>query len=162
MTPDSSKTSSLLFGIQWDLVCKFLEVRGKVPQADINSNSGEWGNYKNVDLDITSNNAKGYSTTNKTWNKISGKKLSYNNNNNKGNTLLSTGASDTTKKLNIYDFAGNESEWTLEHATANTHYPCSSRGGAFNYNTSSYQASYRGCEVTAVTGDDRSFRPALY
>ncbi len=115
LSPDSSKTSSLLFGIQWDLVCKFLEVRGGVPQANINEDSKTWGNYSNVNLAITSEKAKSYSYNNKIWNKISGEKLSYDNN--RDYTLLSTGASETTKKLNIYDFAGNEWEWTLEHAT---------------------------------------------
>ncbi len=161
LSPDSSRTSSLLFGIQWDLVCKFLEVRGGVPQADINEDSKTWGNYSNVDLVITSDNAKGYSYKDETWNKISGKKLSYDNNN-KDDTLLSTGASKTTKKLNIYDLAGNEYEWTLEHATANTYSPCSPRGGGFSNNGSTTPASYRGYNVTTETYCNNSFRPALY
>ena len=32
-----------------------------------------------------------------------------------------------------YDFAGNVWEWTLEHATSDSHYPCSERGGAKDY-----------------------------
>ena len=43
MTPDSNYTSSLMFGIQWDLVCKFLEVKGGLTTADINSNSTNVG-----------------------------------------------------------------------------------------------------------------------
>ena len=46
MTPNNSYTSSLMFGIQWDLVCKYLEVKGKLAIADINSNSTSWGNYE--------------------------------------------------------------------------------------------------------------------
>ncbi len=160
ISPDSSKTSSLLFGIQWDLVCKFLEVRGKLSQVDINENSNTWGNYSNVDLEITSENAKGYSYNAGTWSKIS-EKLSYDNNN-KDNTLLSTGASETTKKLNIYDLAGNEWEWTLEYATAITNHPCSNRGGSFNYDSSSYPDSNRSCDFTTNANSDNSFRPALY
>ncbi len=160
MTPDSSRTSSLLFGIQWDLVCKFLEVRGGVPQADINADSKNWGNYANVDLDITSNNAKGYSSKDKTWNKISGKKLSHDNNG--ADTLLSTGASETTKRLNIYDLAGNEYEWTLEHATADTDYPRSGRGGSFYNDRSAIPSSYRSYFYATTANDYYSFRPALY
>ncbi len=162
LSPDSSRTSSLLFGIQWDLVCKFLEVRGGVPQADINEDSKTWGNYSNVDLVITSDNAKGYSYKDETWNKISGKKLSYDNNN-KDDTLLSTGASETTKKLNIYDFAGNEEEWTLEHATVSAYGPCSPRGGCFVNYSADDPVSYRENFTDSTDGDYHySFRPALY
>ena len=51
MSTDVSKTSSLLFGIQWDLVCKFLEVNGDWDTTTntalyyINSNSTSCGNY---------------------------------------------------------------------------------------------------------------------
>ena len=36
MTPDSNYRSSLMFGIQWDLVCKFLEVKSDLTVDDIN------------------------------------------------------------------------------------------------------------------------------
>ena len=53
--PDNTKTSSLLFGIQWDLVCKYLEVSyawttppsGKTVQYYINEDSSSWGRYLN-------------------------------------------------------------------------------------------------------------------
>ena len=51
MTPNNSYTSSLMFGIQWDLVCKYLEVKGKLAIADINSNSTSWGNYENAKIE---------------------------------------------------------------------------------------------------------------
>ena len=56
MSPDSTKTSSLMFGIQWDLVCKFLEVKSDLTVTDINSNSASWGNY--FDSTITLNRGK--------------------------------------------------------------------------------------------------------
>ena len=46
------KTSSLIWGIQWDLTCKFLEKSG-VAKAQINSDSIDWGNYLNVSFVIT-------------------------------------------------------------------------------------------------------------
>ena len=58
MTPDSTHISSLIFGIQWDLICKFLEVKGGLTTADINSNSESWGIYSNVTTKITSKKAR--------------------------------------------------------------------------------------------------------
>ena len=43
--------------------------------------------------------------------------------------LLTTGASEYTKKMNIYDFSGNEWKWTLER-TSYSGNPCAIRGGA--------------------------------
>ncbi len=162
MTPDSSKTSSLLFGIQWDLVCKFIEEKEVKKQegsnresiiASINSDSGEWGNYKNQTVGINSENAKQYNSSQ--WSTITIEKPAS------SDILLSTGASDKTKKLNIYDFAGNEFEWILEHATETTYGPCNSRGGYF-YEGSSYPASYRNNCYTTIAYSGYSFRPALY
>ena len=105
MMQNSNYTSSLMFGIQWDLVCKFLEVKSKSEIANINLDSGTWGNYSNVTIAITSDKAKKEGTP---WNKITETKAVN------SKILLTTGASNETKKMNIYDFAGNEWEWTLE------------------------------------------------
>ena len=45
MAPTADKTTSLMFGIQWDLVCKFLEGKDGLKQADLNEDSKSWGNY---------------------------------------------------------------------------------------------------------------------
>ena len=42
--------------------------------------------------------------------------------------LLTTGSSEETNKMNIYDFAGNGREWTLEYTSISS-LPCASRGG---------------------------------
>ena len=47
-TPDTTKTSSLLFGIQWDLVCKYLEGKEGLTTADLITNSGSWGRYNDT------------------------------------------------------------------------------------------------------------------
>ena len=182
MTPDSSKTSSLLFGIQWDLVCKFIEVKEVAKQGEeektniiesINTDSQSWGNYKNTTLQITSSNAKATSyddhegTYNMPWASITDNKKSYDDSYDSAKgasfyTLLSTGASEKTKRLNIYDLAGNEYEWTLEHATADTGNPCSWRGGYF-YNDSSISPASDRYYYGATNGyGDSSFRPTLY
>ena len=110
-------TSSLMFGIQWDLVCKFLEgssVWSNNTEAEkiayINSDSSSWGNYK---PDSGSGSQK------------------------------NTGSSTTYRRRNIYDFAGNVWEWTLEHATSDTRYPCSGRGGSYGSTGSNSPASNR-------------------
>ncbi len=43
--------------------------------------------------------------------------------------LLTTGASDACKKMNIYDLAGNTWEWTLEYTYSSL--PCTYRGGSY-------------------------------
>ena len=135
MTPNSNYTSSLMFGIQWDLVCKYLEVKGGLSVADINSNSTSWENYSNVGRTISSNKAKQTTNNGSTWTTITGTKPA-------SNVLLTAGASEETNKMNIYDFAGNEWEWTLEKTSDNDN-PCAMRGGYYNNTGSYYSASYR-------------------
>ena len=107
-----NKTSSLMFGIQWDLVCKFLEVKGNwdtttnTAQYYIKEDSTSWGNYSESTFTINSEKAKKYNSSNKSYDDVQGKI--------NGSKLLTTGASEYTNKMNIYDFAGNEYEWTLE------------------------------------------------
>ena len=153
-----NKTSSLMYGIQWDLVCKFLEVKGNwdtatnTAQYYIKENSTSWGNYNNSTFTINSAKAKKYNYSNKSCDNITGEKTSY--------MLLTTGASEQNKKMNIYDFAGNEWEWTLEKTT-NTNSPCSNRGGGYiddGYNP----ASYRSNLFTTNSGNDIGLRPSLY
>ena len=155
MTPNSNYTSSLMFGIQWDLVCKFLEVKGKITTANINSDSSTWGNYSNVGRTISSDKAKQSTDYGNTWTAITGT-------NPASSVLLTTGASDETNKMNLYDFAGNEYEWTLEHATSNSNSPCAVRGGYYGSPASSSPASYRGNGGTTDASIYFGFRPALY
>ena len=156
MTPNNSYTSSLMFGIQWDLVCKYLEVKGKLAIADINSNSTSWGNYSNVGRTISSDKAKQSTDYGNTWTAITGTKPA-------SSVLLTTGASDETNKMNIYDFAGNETEWTLEHATSDSDGPCASRGGSCGGSGSGSPASmYNFSGTTYSDSYNVGFRSALY
>ena len=156
MSPDSNYTSSLLFGIQWDLVCKFLEVKGGLTESDIKSNSTNWGNYTNVELAITSQKGKKSSDYGITWTVITGKKALN------SSVLLTTGASNEASKMKIYDFAGNEGEWTLEHATTSKNYPCASRGGNYHLSGSGNSASVRNSVLTTYGDNFISFRPTFY
>ena len=154
MTPNSNYTSSLMFGIQWDLVCKYLEVKSTLETSDINSNSTSWGNYSNVGRTISSDKAKQTTNTGSTWTAITGTKPA-------SSVLLTTGASEETNKMNIYDFAGNEWEWTLEQ-TSDSDYICAIRGGNYFNTGSIYPASFRGGNGTTGSNRNLGFRPTFY
>ena len=79
-----------------------------------------WGNYKNTSRTITSENAKQSTDYGDSWEVITGTKPT-------SSIILSTGASEETKKMNIYDLAGNITEWTLEKASFDG-YPYATRG----------------------------------
>ena len=75
--------------------------------------------------------------------------------------LLSTGISEYTKKMNIYNFASNEGEWTLEK-TSYTDFPCAYRGGDYSGTGSVSPASSRVNDDTTDSSRSIVFRPALY
>ena len=114
--------TSLLFGIQWDLVCKFIEESNNKTKEQIIINSSSWGNYKQTIFGITSDNAKKLSDG--TWSNIT------KGTNKNEDVLLTTGASDINTALNLYDFAGNTYEWTLEKMISRE--APTDRGGYFN------------------------------
>ena len=163
MSTDSSKTSSLMFGIQWDLVCKYLEGKDGLAKADINSDSYSWGNYANSPITNLGGKYAIYSQSSDTlgaWNPIPDG-YTKPSSGTENRVLLSTGASEYTKKMNIYDFAGNEYEWTLEK-TSSTYGPCAYRGGSYGDGGSGYPASDRGLYTTSYSISGVSFRPSLY
>ena len=147
------KTSSLMFGIQWDLVLAYLEANG-VSENDLKVNSGSWGNYSNEAFDITrgkysTDYGANYTTVNGTYPKPA------------SSVLLTTGATVRNSKMNIYDLAGNVWEWTLEKST-NTSSPCANRGGFCSIDGSDYPASTRFGTSTSYSSSNMGFRPALY
>ena len=160
ITPDNNYSSSLMFGIQWDLICKFLEMKSELTIADINSDSTIWGNYNNAKIEnITVGKYAIHNDSLGAWTKIANSYVKPDSGNDY-RTLLSTGISDYTKKMNIYDLAGNEWEWTLEK-TSNDIYPCSHRGGSFYDLGSSRAVSYRDYNGVTYSGNAVSFRPVL-
>ena len=147
-------TSSLMFGVQWDLVLKYLETKGTA-QADLKTNSTNWGNYYNNLWNITNASSK-YAVNASNW--TSG---AYGGKTANANILLSTGASDTFSKQGIYDLAGNVWEWTLEY-TSGTIGRCASRGGNCYNNGGNNPASYRIGSTTTSYDSGIGFRPSLY
>ena len=148
------KTSSLMFGIQWDLVLKHIETKQGKTQAELKTDSTTWGNYYNAEFEITKGK---YSIDyESTFKPVEGKYKKP-----ASRVLLTTGATERNSVLNIYDLAGNEYEWTLEKST-HTSVPGVSRGGSCNSSGSTYPASCRINSTTSYRGGDMSFRPALW
>ena len=164
MTPNSNYTSSLMFGIQWDLVCQYLEAKGGLSVPDINQDSSSWGNYSNAKIEnITAGKYAIFDTRHLklgAWTKItSGFTKSDSEDNSRA--LLSTGISEYTKKMNIYNFASNEAEWTLEKTSYGNN-ACASRGGIYTSTGSNFPAASRDGFGTADSYNNIGFRPALY
>ena len=150
------KTSSLMFGIQWDLTFKFLEEKTDLTLADIKTDSKSWGNYYGSTINLSKGK---YNTSpdssSSTWKAVTAGAKN-------GEMLLTTGASEDTNKMNIYDFAGNEWEWTLEQYTSRSSIPCTIRGGCYYNSGSSHPASYHEVRSTSNSYYIIGFRPALY
>lgn len=108
-------TTSLMFGIQWDLVCKFIEETGSKTYNEIAKDSSNWGNYNNSQFVVTSENAK--KIVNNYW--VSAEKGETKQKNT--NMVYTTGASETNKVLNIYDLSGSFWEYTLERKISNNY-----------------------------------------
>ena len=173
-------TSSLMFGVQWDLVLKHIEVKEveqgtdlATIQSALRSDSKDWGNYYNTSFEINRGKYADYTkwklsttwtpynqtTSNNFVNSNSVKQVQSTNSSGNG-ILLTTGASDACKKINIYDLAGNVFEWTLEYTTPDSS-PCTSRGGVYQINSNS-PASSRSISTSASSGDNIGFRVSLY
>ena len=148
------RTTSLMFGVQWDLTLKYLEKKG-VSQADLKTNSTSWGNYSSNVWNITNASLK-YSRTGTSWTTATEKSKTSSE-----GILLSTGASESFSKMGIYDLAGNVFEWTLEY-TSDTSEPCVRRGGNFYTSGSDCPARYRGSNSTARLDESVGFRLAIY
>ena len=178
LSTEKNYTSSLMFGVQWDLVLKHIEVKEVAKGTDLaiiqnalrNDSSKDWGNYYNATFTINRGNYAKYEalTTWYNYNNESGlanlvtyangksTKLSASSSSN--SILLTTGASDACKKMNIYDLAGNVDEWTLEYAP--TGYPCVCRGG--NYFGAVTLASKRTDANMTGSYNSTGFRSSLF
>lgn len=140
-----SKTSSLMFGVQWDLVLKYIENKNIDKDSKIkdklNSNSEKIGNYLNSTMILN----RGMYMSGNNWynydknleNRIKNKKKEA-----MKAFILTTGSSNNTRIQNIYDIAGNVWEWTLEKTDDNSN-PCMHREGGFIDKSMNYPASRR-------------------
>ena len=144
-----TKTSSLMFGVQWDLVLAFMSKdTAKITSTDVlTKDSTTIGNYYNSTFQLSQTGK--YATMSNwslssTWNPTTTSTPNFvDTSRNKiaqsttGNGILvTTGTSEKNKVMNIYDIAGNVEEWTLEKTSRDSS-PCAARGG-FYYIIGSY------------------------
>lgn len=156
-------SGSLLFGIQWDLVQKYIEAKavsqgtaiGTI-QSQLINNSTSWGNYRTTIYNIVNSGAQ-YSTNNGSqWFQVPYNKTSA------GSVLLSTGANSDFGKQSIFDLAGNVWEWTLENSNVDSQ-PCVIRGGAYESSASSeLTVNSRSNNTTTQTYWSIGFRMTIF
>ena len=171
-----TKTSSLMFGVQWDLVLAFMSRdTAKITSTDVlTENSTTIGNYRDSTFDLNRGKYAQYGKLGNTWNNFdsalgsivvsnetTGKMKKTEQSSYENGILLTTGGTEQSKVMNIYDIAGNVWEWTLEN-TSNTDSPCALRGGSFGTTGSNIPATYRYSFSTALSGYGSGFRVSLF
>ena len=177
MLTTNDYTGSLMFGVQWKLVLKHIET--KIGNSNLISNgkniltedSTSWGNYYDASFEINRGKYAKYAALISTWNDYNTELANCVTYTNETSTkvvatsssnaiLLTTGASDTCKKMNIYDLAGNVWEWTLE-CEASTGLPCVNRGGSCKSTGIKTASSSNSCSVNN-NNNSTGFRVSLF
>ena len=167
-----TKTSSLMFGVQWDLVLAFMHNKGNIADSTLKSNSTAIGNYRDSVFQLSQTGQYAVFSNfslSSTWNPSttattnfvdsSRNKIAQSSNGN--GILVTTGTSETNKVMNIYDIAGNVYEWTLE-LTSGTSSPCAVRGGVFVSTGSDDPAAGRYSDSTDNSNSNFGFRVSLF
>ena len=167
-----TKTSSLMFGVQWDLVLAFMHNKGNIADSTLTSNSTTIGNYCNSTFQLSQTGqyavCSNYSLSS-TWNQSTKPTTNFvDSSRNKiaqssdGNGILvTTGTSETNKVMNIYDIAGNVDEWTLESPSSDIN-QCASRGGSYFDTGSNNPAALRVGSDSVLSINRIGFRVSLF
>ena len=171
-----TKTSSLMFGVQWDLVLAFMSRdTAKITSTDVlTENSTTIGNYRDSTFDLNRGKYAQYGELRNEWknsdsalgsivvsNETTGKMKKTEQSSDSNSILITTGGTEQSNVMNIYDMAGNVWEWTLEK-TSYTGGPGVLRGGYFNYTGSVFPAATRGNDSTDDSHNDMGFRVSLF
>ena len=173
-----TKTSSLMFGVQWDLVLAFMSKdTTKVNQENLKeliSDSTTIGNYINSTFDLNRGKYAQDGQLGKPWknfdsalgsivvsNETTGKMKKTEQSSYSTGILLTTGGTEQSKVMNIYDIAGNVREWTLEKSS-NASSPCAKRGGSYYNNGSGYPAASHSISSTTGASSVVGFRLSLW
>ena len=169
-----TKTSSLMFGVQWDLVLAFMHNKGNIADSTLTTNSTTIGNYINSTFDLNRGKYAQYGQLGNEWknfdsalgsivvsNETTGKMKKTEQSSDSNSILITTGGTEQSKVMNIYDIAGNVWEWTLEK-TSITINPCAYRGGSYSYAGSNGPAAYRNYTSTDGSYDSLGFRVSLF
>ena len=170
-----TKTSSLMFGVQWDLVLAFMSKdTDKITSTDVlTKNSTTIGNYRDSVFQLSQTGK--YATmsaynlsstwnpsTTSTTNFVDSSRNKIVQSSNGNGILVTTGTSEKNKVMNIYDVAGNVIEWTLEKDSS-TNYPCVCGGGNFIYGAGSgVPAGGRSYSTTDGSNNNIGFRVSLF
>ena len=169
-----TKTSSLMFGVQWDLVLAFMSKdTAKITSTDVlTSNSTKIGNYGDSVFQLSQtgkyavysgNSLSSWNpSTTPTTNFVDSSRNKIAQSTSRNGILVTTGTSEKNKVMNIYDIAGNVYEWTLEEKTSDDSYPCAFRGGSYYGNGSNRPAAYRTRHNTTNTSYALGFRVTLW
>ena len=173
-------TSSLIFGIQWDLTFKYIEEKTvelaeeankdevrKDIKSKLITDSTTIGNYYNSTFTLNRGKFaqvnelskwKAYNSEEKPILVTGSQKRPQNLNENA--ILLTTGATEATNLQNIYDIAGNVAEWTLEFY--DTSLPAVIRGGCFPRDGSNDPANEHSYMIVDYSDDSVGFRVGLW
>ena len=170
-------TSSLMFGVQWDLVLAFMSKdTAKVTDTSIlTSNSTSIGNYFNASFDLNRGRYVSFELRlSNEWNNFdkaldamvvrnetTGKMKKMEQSIYINGVKLTTGGTEQSKVMNIYDMAGNVYEWTVEKPS-NIDNAATRRGGGYINSGMESPAFYRTYLGTGVTDDDNGFRVSIY
>ena len=160
------RTSSLMYDIQYNLACKFLEVKSdELTVEDIAKNSEKWGNYSSHDMQL--NRGKYSIDRGNTWLDFTTDSEAVENRVRKNGkaTLITTGASEENRVLNIYDFTGNTFCYTLgNYSTADdiNGVPVVIRGGYYNDNGTNMAASWNSWAESTTQCEYFGFRNCIY
>ena len=168
------KTSSLMFGVQWDLVLAFMHNKGNIEDSTLTSNSTTIGNYYNSTFDLDRGKYAQFGQLGNTWknfdsaldsivvsNETTGKMKKTEQSSYSNGILLTTGGTERSNVMNIYDIAGNVSEWTLEKASRTSDL-CDFRGGNFTDAGSSIAAASRHRGSADGSDSTLGFRVSLF
>ena len=155
---------SLMLGVQWDLILAFIHEKENVSNDVINKDCSTIGNCPASEIKINRGKFARHGNLERWYNydeNLDGiviNKIKKAQKAVESTIILTTGATDIGKTMNIYDICGNAWEWTLEKSIKEE-YPCVYRGGVSEYNT---PASYRSYHSTSPSGYDIGFRIVLY
>ena len=167
-----TKTSSLMFGVQWDLVLAFMHNKGNIADSTLISNSTTIGNYSDSTFQLsqtgkyaTMSDGRLSSTwnpsTTSTTNFVDSSRNKIAQSSNRNGILVTTGTSETNKVMNIYDIAGNVDEWTLESPSSDIN-QCASRGGSYFDTGSNNPAALRVGSDSVLSINRIGFRVSLF
>ena len=171
-----TKASSLMFGIQWDLVVAFMSKDAtKITSTEIlTKDSTTIGNYYNSTFDLDRGKYAKVGQLGKEWNsfesefrdivvtnEITGKMKKAEQSTNENAILLTTGGTEQSKIKNIYDIAGNVWEWTIEYAQS-VDIPCTFRAGSASDVGGYPPAAYRENRSTDNSYFNIGFRVSIF